>query len=231
MYHDGVYEWRKDMARGFLLIEDQWLPVNVFIGIDPATDIDTQTADDSAIVAVAIDVMTNVYVLEYRVHRNIPTLAMRDEKKQIVGKEGILDIALAMNDKYHARHCVIEDVAMNRSCFVLLNQGRSNRNSILYDRWDFKAIPEAPAGKGSKRSRIYSSMHERFTSQKVHVRKTHDDLIDEIIMLGPRMKRDNIVEALHLACLRSYPPDPVKYSEYDNHGKQPIRKKKSWIVM
>ena len=232
MFHDGVYKWDKDLKRSFLMIEGQWLPVNTFGGVDPATDIDTQTADESAIVIIAMDVNTNIYVLTYRHHRNIPTLSLRDNRQQILdGREGILDIMLGYQDQFHLIHTVVEDVAMNRGVFQDLAKGRSNPSSILYNRWgDFRVLPEEPAGKGSKRSRIYSSMNERFTSQKVHVRKTHDELIDEIIMLGPRMARDNIIEALHLACLRAYPPKPVDYAEYDrDRPKQ--KRKKSWVAM
>ncbi len=116
-------------------------------------------------------------------------------------------------------------------CFVSLNQGRQNIHSVLYNRWDFKAIPEQPAGKGSKRSRIYTRLNERFTSSKMHYRETHDTLIDQTIMLGPKMAHDDVIESLDLACLRSYPPDKVNYNEYGRHGVEPKKRKKSWVTM
>lgn len=231
-YHKGVYRWDSNMNHSFLMVDDQWVAINCFIGCDPATDIDTENADLSSIMVIGIDINTNVYVLEYEAHKDIPTVALRDKNKALLEKEGVIDIYLRLYDKYHCLSGVIEDVAMNRSVFQAIRSGKANPESIWYNRWDVRHIDEKPAGKGSKRSRIYSRLSGRFADGRIHVRENHDELVDQILMFGPRMAHDDILESLDLACLRARPPREIEPSQYGLTPKRETlqKKAKSWIV-
>ena len=93
-YWTGTYEHRDGI--NLIIKEGQELPVNIFIGCDPATDIDTKTSDFSVVMVIAIDPDSNVYVLEYERHRAIPTIGSKDFEGNIIGKKGVVDIIIEL---------------------------------------------------------------------------------------------------------------------------------------
>lgn len=200
-------------AKNYIVEEGNKIEVNTWIGSDPATDIDTDTADLNCVMAIAYDNQTNVYVLEYAVHRSIPILALRDQQNRVTDKEGVIDIYARFYDKYHAEGGTVEDVAMTRSFFQSFNAERSRVGSFLYDRWDMRVGSEKPAGKGAKLSRIYARLNDRFTSGKIHFRENMHELIFQTVNIGPRLAHDDVLETLDLACLRIYPPSIKKKTE------------------
>jgi len=200
-------------GKNFLVEDGNRTEVNTFIGSDPATDIDTDTADYNCVMAIAIDNNTNVYVLEYALHKSIPIMALRDEQGRITDKEGVIDIYARFYDKYHATGGTVEDVAMTRSFFQTFNSERGRRGSFLYNRWDMTVRSEKPAGKGSKLSRIYGRLNERFTAGKVHYRENMHELIYQTINLGPRLAHDDVIETFDLSCIGVYPPANSKPSD------------------
>ncbi len=200
-------------GKNYIVEEGNKIEVNTWIGSDPATDIDTETADSNCVMAIAYDNETNVYVLEYALHKSIPILALRDQQNRVTDKEGVIDIYARFYDKYHAEGGTVEDVAMTRSFFQSFNAERSRVGSFLYDRWDMKAGSEKPAGKGAKLSRIYARLNDRFTSGKIHFRENMQELIFQTTNIGPRLAHDDCIETLDLACLRIYPPANKKLVE------------------
>jgi hypothetical protein len=205
--------YKHEDGKNYLIEDNVKTEVNIFIGSDPATDIDTDTADLNCVMAIAIDANTNVYVLEYEAHRSIPILALRDKKNEVQGKEGVVDIYARLYDKYHAESGTVEDVAMTRSFFQSFNAERSREGSFLFNRWDMKARSEKPAGKGSKLSRIYARLNDRFSAGKIYLRENMHDLIHQITNMGPRLAHDDIVETLDIACLGTYPPTEKQTTE------------------
>ena len=218
-YWTGNYENRDGI--NYIMKDGEEIPVNLFIGCDPATDIDTKTSDFSVIMVVAIDPESNVYVLEYERHRAIPTIGSKVDGN-IIGKKGVVDFIIELYEKYHCTSATVEDVAMNRSIFQALNDERRRLN-----KFSIAVIPEKPGG-SNKLNRIYSGLSGRFSMGLVHIRESHFDLSHEIVTFGPKMSHDDTIESLYYACVHSFPPNMHK--DKRNNWMKKIKKAKSWIV-
>ena len=219
---EGYYNHDKEKNVNEIVIDGQHIPVNVFIGCDPATDIDTKDSDFSVIMVIAIDTNNNLYVLEYERHRSIPTIGAKGNDGELIEKKGVVDYIIDLYNKYKCVSATVEDVAMNRSIFQALNDERRRLN-----RFDIAVIPEKPGGT-QKRNRIYSGLSGRFSMGTVYLRENMFDLDNEIITFGPRMAHDDTIEALFYANLHSFPPD-YKQDKKKNWYK-PKKKAKSWLV-
>ncbi len=162
-YWNGYYKHEDGI--NYIVKDGSDIPVNTFIGCDPATDIDTKHSDFSVITVIAIDSNNELYVLEYERHRSIPTIGSKNpETGDIIGKKGVVDIILELHQKYNCMSSTVEDVAMNRSIFQALNDERRRLN-----KFDISVIPEKPGGT-QKRNRIYSGLSTRFSTGTVHLR-------------------------------------------------------------
>ena len=222
---DGYYLNEDEI--NYVVIDGEKIPVNTFLGCDPATDIDTKTSDFSVIMVVAVDPNNNMYVLEYERHRSIPTVASRGENNEILGKKGVVDYIMDLHEKYHCISSTVEDVAMNRSIFQSLNERRRIEN-----KYNISVIPEKPGG-SNKRNRIYSGLSGRFSTGNVYLRENMFDLTHEIVTFGPKMSHDDTIETLYYAQIHAFPPNMKKKdSKKDGiHGWfKPKRKSKSWIT-
>lgn len=220
-YWKGYYVHEEGV--NFIVIDGEKIPVNTFVGCDPATDINTKTSDFSVIMAVAVTPENEVYVLEYERHRSIPTLAGRDVDDNIVGKKGVVDYIMEMHQKYHCTSSTVEDVAMNRSVFQSLNERRRIEN-----KYDISVIAEKPGGR-EKRNKIYSGLSGRFSTGTIHLRENMFDLEHEIVTFGARMAHDDTIETLFYALLHAFPPNMVKKSK-SREWYTPKKKAKSWII-
>ena len=218
-YWEGYYEYKDGI--NYLIKDGKEIPVNIFIGCDPATDIDTKTSDFSVIMVVALDPESNVYVLEYERHRAIPTIGSKVDGN-IIGKKGVVDFIIELYEKYHCTSATVEDVAMNRSIFQALNDERRRLN-----KFSIAVIPEKPGG-SNKLNRIYSGLSGRFSMGLVHIRDSHFHLSHEIVTFGPKMSHDDTIESLYYACVHSFPPSMHK--DKRNNWMKKIKKAKSWIV-
>ena len=220
-YWTGYYHYEDN--QGHLIIDGEQIPVNTFIGCDPATDIDTKESDFSVIMVVAIDPDNNAYVIEYERHRSIPTIGGKSLDGSIRGKKGVVDYIMDLYDKYHCNSATVEDVAMNRSIFQALNEERRLRN-----KFNVSVIPQKPGGT-NKRNRIYSGLSARFSMKTIHLNENMFDLVTEVLTFGPRMAHDDTIETLYYALLHAFPPGMHK----DDKGKFVVRKRKqakSWVV-
>ena len=245
-YHDAVYRYIE--GQSYLEINKDLTPVNVFVGCDPATDIDNASTDYSVIMAVAVDERGNKYVLEYERHRSIPTAGRREPvivdgevvDYKLVGKAGVVDYLIEFAKRYNIQGGRIEDVAMNRSVFSALNDLKIK----LKANYAFYA-PHAPGGT-NKHNRIYSALSSDFSNGMVYYRRTHYELIDETWKFGPFMAHDDTIEAFYYACIASYPPRMkvasqqkvgnrtnshlVRVNRLNNHAPR-HKKRKSWRTM
>ena len=221
-YWEGRYE--NDDEGNFLIINGEKVPVNIFIGCDPATDIETKDSDFSVIMAIAIDPDNNLYALEYERHRSIPTIGGKDLNGKFLNKKGVVDYIIEMYERYNAVSATVEDVAMNRSIFQALNEERRRLN-----KFSIAVIPEKPGGR-NKINRIYSGLSGRFSMATVHLRENMFDLINEIITFGPRMAHDDTIETLYYAQVHAYPPNMKRDESNKNNWYRPKRKAKGWVV-
>ena len=222
-YWKGYYEYDAEENQNYIIIDGEKVPVNTFIGCDPATDIDTKESDFSVIMCVAIDPDNNLYVIEYERHRSIPTVGAKDVHENIIDRKGVVDYILEMHQKYHCISSTVEDVAMNRSIFQSLNEERRRLN-----KFDVAVIPEKPGGR-QKINRVYSGLSGRFSTGTVYMRENMFDLINEIVTFGPRMSHDDTIETLYYACLHSFPP-ALSQRENETGWFKMKRKAKSWIT-
>jgi len=220
-YWDGYF--RREDDTNYLTVNSEQIPVNVFIGCDPATDIDTKHSDFSVIMVVAVDANNNAYVLEYERHRSIPTIGSKDPATgEVIGKKGVVDYIMELHEKYNCTSSTVEDVAMNRSIFQALNEERRLKN-----KYDVSVIPEKPGGQ-QKRNRIYSGLSARFSMGTVFLRKNMFDLINEIVTFGPKMAHDDTIESLYYALVHAFPPNFSRNKE--KKWFKTIKRAKSWVV-
>ena len=220
-YWTGYYHYEDN--QGHLIIDGEQIPVNTFIGCDPATDIDTKESDFSVIMVVAIDPDNNAYVVEYERHRSIPTIGGKSLDGSIRGKKGVVDYIMDLYDKYHCNSATVEDVAMNRSIFQALNEDRR-----LRIKFNVSVIRKKPGGT-NKRNRIYSGLSARFSMKTIHLNENMFDLVTEVLTFGPRMAHDDTIETLYYALLHAFPPGMHKADK----GKFVVRNRKqakSWVV-
>ena len=221
-YWDGYY--KNEDGINYIVKDGNDIPVNTFIGCDPATDIDTKHADFSVIMVIALDTNNELYVLEYERHRSIPTIGSKaPDTGEIIGKKGVVDYILELHQKYNCTSSTVEDVAMNRSIFQALNDERRRLN-----RYDIAVIPEKPGGT-NKRNRIYSGLSARFSTGTVHLRKNMFDLINEIVTFGPKMAHDDTIESLYYSQVHSFPPN-MKRDKEKKRWFKPKKKAKSWLI-
>ena len=221
-YWKGYYDYDAEENQNYLVISGERVPVNTFIGCDPATDIDTKESDFSVILSIAIDVDNNLYALEYERHRSIPTIGGKDVHGNLLNKKGVVDYILEMHQKYHCISSTVEDVAMNRSIFQALNEERRRLN-----KFDVAVVPEKPGGR-NKINRVYSGLSGRFSAGTVFLRENMFDLINEIVTFGPRMAHDDTIETLFYANIHAFPPNFVQNEDKTWH--KPKKRAKHWIV-
>ena len=221
-YWNGYF--KNEDGVNYIVKDGDDIPVNTFIGCDPATDIDTKHSDYSVMTVIAIDANNELYVLEYERHRSIPTIGSKNpDTGDIIGKKGVVDIIIELHQKYNCTSSTVEDVAMNRSIFQAMNDERRRLN-----KYDISVIPQKPGGT-QKRNRIYSGLSARFSTGTVHLRKNMFDLINEILTFGPKMAHDDTIESLYYAQIHAFPPSMKKNKDKKSWFK-PKRKVKSWLV-
>ena len=85
-FWEGSFKHEEDTGLNYLLFKDgTQKPVNVFAGVDPATDSARRDTDFSVIIVVAVDSDNNCYVIDYIRNRSLPVLGIPgDNKKGIV---------------------------------------------------------------------------------------------------------------------------------------------------
>ena len=218
-YHDGTYHWNSEKEIGVLNIEGKDIPVNVYCGVDPATDSERRESDFSVLIYVAIDSDNNIYVLDYVRKRGLPVLGIPG-----TNKKGIVDYIFEYNQIYHPKLHTIEETTMSRPVFQSLIAEMRRRNDFSVQ---FKE--EKPGTRQSKRDRIQEVLGQRIIIGSVHIKKTMFDLQHEILQFGPRMGHDDTIDAL------AYAVKYVTLPKEDDLGsvvsrKNRYNKPKSWIV-
>ena len=219
----GSYTYEHESGLGYIILDgEDPKPVSVYVGVDPATDSARRDADFSVILAIAVDLDNNIYVLDYERRRGIPVLGIPGEPKK-----GIVDYMFEYAKKYSPQLFCIEDTAMSKPIFQALRAEMRRRNDFTVP---FKE--EKPGNRLSKRDRIQEVLAQRFAIGQIHLKKEQYDLFREIITFGPRMGHDDTIDALAYACKYSGPlaglqEDKSKdlYSYYRN-----VPKPKNWVI-
>ena len=221
-YHDNSFHIKDEI--NYLQIEGEMVPVNTFIGCDPATDIDNKYSDYSVIMIIAVDTDNNLYVLDYVRERGAPTVGTKDSSGNIIGKIGVVDYIIQKYKQFNCLSATVEDVAMNRSIFQALNDERRRLNAF-----NISVIPQKPGGT-QKRNRIYSGLSSRFSMGLVHVKDNQEDLLHEILTFGSKMAHDDTIESLYYANIHAFPPSSLEKKKDEEFYYKKKRKAKSWIT-
>ena len=214
----GHFNHDEEGSINYIISDDDAKPVNVFVGVDPATDSMRREADFSVIIAVAVDMDNTVYVLDYVRERGLPVLAIPGE-----GKKGIVDYMFDYAHMYHPQLFVIEDTTMSRPVFQALISESRRRNDF-----SVKFKEEKPGTRMSKRDRIQGVLSQRLVIGALKIKESHFDLQHEIVTFGPRMSHDDTIDALAYACKFAHPPHGITSTKegFERH----VSKPKSWVV-
>tara|TARA_R100000697_G_scaffold34482_2_gene46064 strand:+ start:11552 stop:13141 length:1590 start_codon:yes stop_codon:yes gene_type:complete len=217
--YEATYMYEPEAGIGFLTFPNGDVkPVNVFAGVDPATDSTRRDADFSVILFVAVDELNNIYILDYTRKRSLPVLGIPGEDKK-----GIVDYMFDMQHIYHSNLMVIEDTSMSKPVIQSVMSEMKRRNDFSIK---FKA--EKPGTRMSKRDRIQEVLAARFSVGQIYLKPEHYDLYQEILTFGPRMSHDDTIDALAYACKYSFPVKGVTENKGSYSKKKP--KAKSWVV-
>tara|TARA_R100000781_G_scaffold67838_2_gene42763 strand:+ start:695 stop:2260 length:1566 start_codon:yes stop_codon:yes gene_type:complete len=219
-YWEGAYKYDEESGISYLDDKEKGvIPINVFAGVDPATDSVRRDSDFSVLLVVGVDPNNNVYVLDYIRNRSLPVLGIPGDSKK-----GIVDHMFELNKIYHPNLFVVEDTTMSKPIFQSLNAEMRRRNDFTV-----KYVAEKPGTRMSKRDRIQEILAQRFAIMSMYIKKNHYDLQHEIITFGPRMGHDDAIDALAYACKYAHPSNIVKEKKSGEWYRHKPRAK-SWIT-
>ena len=124
-YWDGSFLYDETTDIPFVIVDGDARPVNIFVGVDPATDINRRDSDYSVLMVVAVDDNNFVYVIDYIRNRALPVLGIPGS-----GQKGIVDYIFSYNDIYHPSLFTIEETTMSRPIFQALKSEMMRRNDF-----------------------------------------------------------------------------------------------------
>jgi len=184
-YHNYKLELDSDKQH-YLVDGEETIPVNVFMGVDPASSI-RKTADYSVIMPVAVDNQNNRYILEYYRKRATPMKLA----------ESILEYFKI----YRPVKVRIESVGYQEMLRDYLRQ-RTEEEKLFISGLEIKEIPRS-----SKSSRL-ETMEPYFAQGKVFMKKEMLAIKDELL-LYPRGKHDDLLDGLYYAMKKCYAPNHI----------------------
>lgn len=218
-YWEGNFLYDDKTNLSYVVTDGDAIPVNVFAGVDPATDSVRRDSDFSVIMVIAVDENNTIYVLDYIRERGLSVLGIPGE-----GRDGIVDKMFNLAKIYHPSLYVVEDTTMSRPVFQALMSESRRRNDFSV-RWR----EEKPGTRMSKLDRIQGVLAQRMTIGSIKIKKSHYNLQHEIVTFGPRMAHDDAIDALAYAVKYAYPPQNITVHKDGSHSRQ-IKSPKSWIL-
>lgn len=182
------------------------VPVNVFMGVDPASST-SRTADFSVIFVIAMDADKNIYCLDY-FRKRVKPMTLAD---QIV----------RMYEKYRPKKTQIETVGYQEMLRDYLKTHIDQHIPGL-------EIPNKP--RNSKTERL-ESLQPEFAMGKVFLRISMNEFMDELALF-PFGKHDDTLDAFYYARKGAYRP----YHDVEESGKvtynyQPLPGTLDWMVV
>jgi len=182
-YHDYTLKMDKDNNH-YLENGDEEFPVNVFMGVDPASSV-RKTADYSVIMPIAVDENNNRYILQYYRKRATP-----------------MQLAESIIEYFKLFKPVkvrVESVGYQEMLREYLRQ-RCDEEKLFISGLEIKESPRT-----SKSSRL-ETMQPYFAQKKMFMLKTMDEMKDELL-LYPRGKHDDLLDGLFYAMKKCYTPN------------------------
>jgi predicted phage terminase large subunit-like protein len=169
----------------------QRIPVNVFMGVDPASSMQ-QTSDYTAILAVAVDDKLNRYVLPY-IRKHLTPMR-------------VADYIISEFKKYRPTKTRIETVGYQEMLREYL------REQAYIPGLEIKESPRT-----SKSHRL-EQLEPFFVQGRVFMKEDMSELRDELL-LYPRGKHDDLLDALYYANKKVYRPthEEEQHKEPDHY--------------
>lgn len=184
-YHDYDYRINED-GNHYLYKGDKEIPVNIFMGVDPASSI-RKTADYSVIMPIAVDNSMNRYILPYYRKRATPMK--------------LAESIIQYFKMYKPSKVRIESVGYQEMLREYIRE-RCDEENIFISGLEIKESPRT-----SKSSRL-ETMEPYFAQGKVYIKKDMQALEDELL-LYPRGKHDDLLDGMYYAMKKSYVPTHV----------------------
>ena len=216
---DGYYKFDESEMVPYLYCAGEKIPVNIFAGVDPATDSERRDSDYSVIIIIACDIDANIYVLDYVRKRSLPVLGIPGENKK-----GIVDYMFELNNKYSPSLFTVEDTSMSKPIFQALRSEMRRKNDF-----SLRFKEEKPGTKQSKLDRIQGVLAQRMSIGAVRIRDSHYDLQHEILTFGKRMAHDDTIDALAYAVKYAHPPSGSE-SQSGDWVRRQIDRPISWVL-
>lgn len=169
---------------GIQLIEPKIIPVNTFVGIDPASST-KKTADYSVTFPIAYDADENIYTLDY----------YRKRVQPLAHAEQIIE----MIKQYKFSNGHVETVAYQEFLRQYLRQRLMEENVYL------PGLETKFQTRTEKSARL-DTLQPFFGRGRVYIKKGSQEFIDELLMY-PRGKHEDLMDGFYFATRRLTTPD------------------------
>jgi predicted phage terminase large subunit-like protein len=185
-------------------------PVNIFIGIDPASST-KQSADYSVTMPIAYDIDKNIYVLPYFRKRVTPT----------AHGEQIIEMIKQLNPtKAH-----VETVGYQEMMRQYLRM-RMEEEGIWVSGLETKFNPR------TEKSARLDTLHPFFYNKKVYFQESMQDFIDELLYY-PRGKHEDLIDGFFYATRSLRTPEHTVQNKEEDELRYFLRYKKpqgKWMM-
>lgn len=192
-FYNGEFEALPNRPWGILKIGDRKIPVNVFMGVDPASSL-SKRADYSVVFPIGMCAKGHIWCLPY--HRE------RMQPMQLGEK------ILKMGDQYRPIKANVESVQfqeMLRQYVYDEMRKKADAGGFWIAGLDAKNLP-----RGEKTQRLEGMQHY-FTTHRVHLLEGMNDFRQELVGF-PRSAHDDTLDAFFLAVKGAYPCDQAEFA-------------------
>jgi len=168
-YHDGVVTI--DNGEFWLRLEDEYIPINIYIGVDPS--LGKTRGDFTGIVVTALDEKGRAFILEAHAIKVSPDI--------------LLDKIFEFNAKYSGKAIfIIETTAYQES---LIHFARVKMRETGH------FVPIREVKPRDRKSQRILSLQPHFASKRVFVRRHFTELISQLLEC-PKSAHDDLLDAL-----------------------------------
>ena len=173
------------------------VPVLLFGGCDPASDIETRSSSDIAIIIIAVDPLGRIFVIEYLVKKSMPDIALDSDES----KMGTANQILIKGLRYKTRRFGVEKTALSSGVFNSI--AKIKEDEPKYTSVNVTGVSH----KGERKiDRIYNGLIGEMNQRKVFIKPDHGRLEKEIETFGEYAKYMDLLDSLEIAKRFSYKP-------------------------
>lgn len=205
--YKGTFTLVENRPWGLVEIGERKIPVNVFMGVDPASSL-SKRADNSVIFPIGMCAKGHIYCLPY----------FRDRIQPMQLGAKIID----MGEMYRPIRARVESVQFQE----MLRQyvyDEMRKRALDGGHWisglDQKVLP-----RGEKTARLEGMQHY-FMTHRVHLLEGQDDFYRELTTF-PRGTHDDTLDGFYLAVMGAFPCDVPEYSG----DSPPVEQKKQTAI-